>query len=213
MFLKTQKGFTLIETLIAISILLIVIVGPMTIAQKGIQSSFYSSDQVTATFLAQEAMEAIREVRDNEALDALRKAENDEFDPEETWDWFASFENECDGGCSFDVTAITDHTEMFKACAAGAPDENEDGINDNCGRIYIDEGTGVDTGTSQYVTSNTGTPSPFTRTVLVEESPTQDGAKITVSVSWTSVAFGGNTRTVSLQTWVYDHYERYGIAP
>ena len=65
-----EKGFTLIETLVAIAILLVIIVGPMSIAQKGIQNAFFAREQLTAVFLAQEAIEGVRELRDNNAIDA-----------------------------------------------------------------------------------------------------------------------------------------------
>ena len=52
-----QKGFSLVETLVAISILLIVIVGPMTISMSTAKSSSFASEQVQAFFLAQEGLE------------------------------------------------------------------------------------------------------------------------------------------------------------
>jgi prepilin-type N-terminal cleavage/methylation domain-containing protein len=60
-----QSGFTLVETLVAITILLIVIVGPMTISSQTAKSSTFSSEQVTAFFLAQEGTELIQKGRDD----------------------------------------------------------------------------------------------------------------------------------------------------
>lgn len=57
-------GFTLVESLVAISILVLAIVGPMTIAQNGLTSAFYSRNRMTAVFLAQDAIEYIKGVRD-----------------------------------------------------------------------------------------------------------------------------------------------------
>lgn len=65
---KKNKGFTLIETLVAISILLISISAPLTIASKGLASSYFARDQITAFYLAQDAVEYIRNVRDNNFL-------------------------------------------------------------------------------------------------------------------------------------------------
>ena len=62
---KDKKGFTIIETLVAITILMISIAGPLTIAQKGFNAGIYAKDQVTASYLAQDAMEYIKNVRDN----------------------------------------------------------------------------------------------------------------------------------------------------
>ena len=57
-------GFSLIETLVAVVILVSAIVGPLTLAQRSIHSAVYARDQVTASFLAEEAIEYIRSVRD-----------------------------------------------------------------------------------------------------------------------------------------------------
>lgn len=57
--LKATKGFTLIETLVAISILMIAIASPLTIAQKGVASAIYAKDQIIASYLAQDAIEFI----------------------------------------------------------------------------------------------------------------------------------------------------------
>ncbi len=65
-FLKqNNKGFTIVETLVAIAILMIAIAGPLTIAQKGLMASIYARDQSVATFLAQDAMEFVKNYRDN----------------------------------------------------------------------------------------------------------------------------------------------------
>jgi prepilin-type N-terminal cleavage/methylation domain-containing protein len=61
----TQSGFSLIETLVAITILLIVIIGPLSITSSAARSTSFASDQVTAFFLAQEGAELIQKVRDD----------------------------------------------------------------------------------------------------------------------------------------------------
>ncbi len=62
---ENSKGFTIVETLVAIAILMIAIAGPLTIAQKGLMASVYARDQSVATFLAQDAMEFVKNYRDN----------------------------------------------------------------------------------------------------------------------------------------------------
>lgn len=61
---KLNKGFTLIEALVAITILTIAIAGPITIASRGLISAMFARDQITAFYLAQEAVEFIRNKRD-----------------------------------------------------------------------------------------------------------------------------------------------------
>ncbi len=65
---KARRGFTLIETLLAIMILMLAITGPLTIANKGLTSSLIGKDRFIATYLAQDAMEYVRFVRDTNAL-------------------------------------------------------------------------------------------------------------------------------------------------
>ena len=66
--LSTARGFTLIETLVAISLLTVAIVVPMSLVTKSLSTAYYARDQVTAFHLAQEAIETVRHVRDNNIL-------------------------------------------------------------------------------------------------------------------------------------------------
>lgn len=61
----SQSGFSLIETLVAITILLIVMIGPMTISSTAAKGTSFSSEQVTAFLLAQEGAELAQKVRDD----------------------------------------------------------------------------------------------------------------------------------------------------
>src|ERR1035437_9310157 len=64
----TSSGFTLVETLVAIAILMIAIAGPLTVAEKGLSASIYARDQLMASYLAQDAMESIKNVVDSNEL-------------------------------------------------------------------------------------------------------------------------------------------------
>lgn len=65
---NTSKGFTLIETLIAISILVLAVTGAFAAAQNGISSAIFSKDQIVAFYLAEEGVEGVRNVRDQNGL-------------------------------------------------------------------------------------------------------------------------------------------------
>ena len=84
-----NRGFTLIETLVAIAVLSLAITGPMVIAQKGIGSAIYARDEVTAFYLAQEAIEYIRNVRDTNRI------KDYEINPPQntTVDWLWEFDS------------------------------------------------------------------------------------------------------------------------
>lgn len=63
-----NRGFTLLETMVAIFILVLSITGPMVFAQSGLRAAFLARDQVTAFFLAQDAIETIKNLRDENGL-------------------------------------------------------------------------------------------------------------------------------------------------
>ncbi len=63
-----SDGFTLIETMVAISILTLSIVGPMIAADRAIVAAQTARDQLSASYLAQEGIEYMRGVRDDQFL-------------------------------------------------------------------------------------------------------------------------------------------------
>ncbi|MDB5195447.1 MAG: seg [Parcubacteria group bacterium] len=70
----SMKAFTLVETLVAIAILSIAIIGPFQIVQGVLQSSYIARDQLIAAALAQEGMEYVRQVRDTNFIYNSRNA-------------------------------------------------------------------------------------------------------------------------------------------
>jgi prepilin-type N-terminal cleavage/methylation domain-containing protein len=69
-------GFTLVETLVAISILLISIIGPMYSVFQAVQSTYIARDQLIATALAQEGIEYVQHHRDSNYLYNLQNPSN-----------------------------------------------------------------------------------------------------------------------------------------
>lgn len=76
---QTQSGFTLVETLVAITILLIVITGPLTITTSAARSTSFSSEQVVAFFLAQEGAEIMQKVREDASIGRIDSPSNPTF--------------------------------------------------------------------------------------------------------------------------------------
>jgi len=67
---KQTKGFTLIETLIAVAVLMIAVAGPLSISSKALVTALYARDQSAASYLAQEEMELIKNRKDNNMQDS-----------------------------------------------------------------------------------------------------------------------------------------------
>lgn len=181
-----NKGFTLVETLVAITVLLLVIIGPMTIAQKGIQNAYYANDQITAMFLAQEAIEGVRELRDEKALEAYNTT-----GVVNTWDWIPA-------GCNAPTTCgfqgVTNPSTPITLCS-------------NLGGCVVRKNTA--TNLYSHTPGDPVTSPQYTREITFDVSGTIDSVKVTVDVYWNASVFGGGPRHVILQTWLYDHYQRY----
>lgn len=65
---QVNGGFTLVESIVAIFILLISVVMPMAVVARALFVANYAQDQITAVYLAQEAVEMVRTTRDNNVL-------------------------------------------------------------------------------------------------------------------------------------------------
>lgn len=57
---SVRAGFTLVESLIGIAILVMAVLAPLAIAQSSIQGARYAQQQTTAMFLAQEGVELVK---------------------------------------------------------------------------------------------------------------------------------------------------------
>ena len=96
--LQKNTGLTLIESLVAVSVILAAITGPITIAAQGLSIANFSKQQFTAILLAQEAIEFVRATRDDAALAG------------DSWDtWLVGDISVCVGSknCTVDVRAGT----------------------------------------------------------------------------------------------------------
>jgi Tfp pilus assembly protein PilV len=113
-FLKTTKGFTphsagftLLETVVAISILMVGVIGPITLAQRNVKASRDAGDRLVASFLAQEGIEAMRSVVANNSGDNIA--------------WLTGVTTKCEllNGCGVDVSAFG-QTSLFQ-CVGCTP--------------------------------------------------------------------------------------------
>ncbi len=122
-FYKEPKGFTLLEVLVAISILIITITATFSAAQNGLSSAIEARDQVVAFYLAQEAVELVRNVRDENSLQGVN--------------WLSGITSQASDPCYFGKSCVVDGTtKIFSACPSPS----------NCSNLNQD----TNTSSSQY---------------------------------------------------------------
>jgi len=132
---QKNTGFTLVETLIAISIFSVSIIAMMSVLGGGISNTNYAKKKMTASYLAQEGIEYIRNMRDNYVL----------YPVNGTWNSFKSQLAPCNSGseCGFSTT----NPIVISKCTS----------NPNVCKIYLDNGN--------YNTNSIGNDSGFTRKI------------------------------------------------
>lgn len=99
-------GFTLIETFVAISVLLLSLSGPLSLAASSLQSAYYARDQITAFYLAQEGVEYIRAKRDQNYLVSPANA------------WLTGISDCVDAVCNVDFPNFTHAVCTSGSCPA-----------------------------------------------------------------------------------------------
>jgi prepilin-type N-terminal cleavage/methylation domain-containing protein len=65
---RAPNGFTLVEAMVSIAILSVALLGPFYAAQQALTASATAKDQLTASMLAQEGIEYVRSIRDDNYL-------------------------------------------------------------------------------------------------------------------------------------------------
>lgn len=173
-FFSKKRGFTLVETFVAISIFLIVLIPTMSLTADSLMSSYLARDQITASFLAQEGVEMVRYLRDTGALEG-----------DSNWlENIGPAGSRClnTNGCTIDPI-----TKAVANCSIGI----------GCDPLKYNPTT------RQYGYSGGPgwTESNFVRTIKVDDSISPDEAEIVSTVSWTTGRFD---RTISVRERLYN---------
>ena len=177
------RGFSLIEVLVAVSVLIISVTGTLSIIAREVSSAAIAKDQVVAFYLAQEALEYVRGVRDNNAI----------HDPRNSWltglDGLNSLPDCITNKCVIDVNAdpLSVEQEVAECDVTG------------CDPLFLDSPSGV------YNQQDDGDPTMFTREVQVvgiddASSPVRE-VRVDATVRWTSGVERSFTISGNLFNW------------
>lgn len=151
------SGFTLVETMVAVGILAIAFLAPMTFVAKSISAASISQSKTTAFYLAQEGMEFIKNTRDNNKRNNIG--------------WLTGLdncmaENNATGCYVADIVDVLSVSPCDSELAGGCPVLKYDG----------------DTGKYNY---DSGQDSPFKRSIVMTQvSGNVDEYEVKVTVTW-----------------------------
>lgn len=166
---KSKKmGFTLVETLVAIGILSLSIAATFTAVQNGLQNSSIAKDQTTAFYLAQEAMEYIKNKRDQNALNSINGGANQ---------WLTGLSDVGGDPCWFGKVCRIDVTVSSPAdivyCGSLV-------LNGTCSVLYQNPTSGLFGYTAGW------TPTIFKREIQFREVVSGQEVEVTIRMSWSS---------------------------
>lgn len=173
---QNQRGFTLIETLVAITVIMTAIGGPLYAIQQTLRMSQNSRDQLVASSLAQEGVEFVRAIRDNNYLYILEFSESGRS-------WLYGLD-----GSGGSVNCLTSDCVV---------DPTQNTVSRSISPLYLST-------TSLYNQSGSGTQTGFTRTVrLAPVAGSSTEIRVTVRVEWTNRGGPQNvTITDYLHNWL-----------
>lgn len=179
-----QRGYSLVEVLVAITVLMIALVGPLTIAHSGLKRSYFSKEQTLSIFLAQEATEAVVKLREDAALAAAS------FDTLAVWSRVAALAGRCPVGSStYCGVTISDAGTIIPASFYVCNATNCLMKYQSTARVPFKQGSTVP-----------GSNTNYTRRIQVDVDNSL--ARVVSSVSW---GVGPSDR-VELETYVYNIY-------
>jgi Tfp pilus assembly protein PilV len=190
-----KRGFTLIEAFIAITIIMVVIIGPLTLAQKGLSSAAYAKDKVTGYYLAQDAIEYIHWIRDQAVL---------KNPPGTGWAAFEVYINPCLAtSCRADSSNFNlSSPNLFLSCSVNNPCTSNLQYNNVTGLYGYDDMNLVYGPGSTYVSADGSvklvwTPSVFHRTISVNPVSSSGGDEFQIVVT---ISFSGKNEPPVVMT-------------
>jgi prepilin-type N-terminal cleavage/methylation domain-containing protein len=177
---KNNRGFTLVETLVAISILSLSVLATFGAVQNGLRYSGITKDQITAFFLIQEGMEYVKNMRDENDLNNLGGNPRS---------WLYGMSASAGDPCYFGKTCELDlnNSPTWKTCS---------GSFGTCDLLYTDSSTGA-------MGYNAGwTPTTYRREMQFSTvAGNTSEIRLTINVSWTN---RGQNKSLTVSQLLYD---------
>ncbi|MDR3547761.1 MAG: prepilin-type N-terminal cleavage/methylation domain-containing protein [Candidatus Pacebacteria bacterium] len=181
-----MKGFTLIETLVAISILAITMVAPFYAVEQSITAADASRDELIGSFLAQEGVEYVRGIRDDNYL-YLRA------NPTSMRSWLYGVDGTTSNGVP-SPNCFSPYVCTVDPTTSSSNQVQSYGSNATLPVLYLNT-------SYLYNQQNSGTATAFTRSVkLTTISSTE--VKVVVTVSWT-------TRNIPYVTTITEYFDNW----
>jgi prepilin-type N-terminal cleavage/methylation domain-containing protein len=189
-FRHHQKAFSLVEVLVAITILLLVITGPMTMITRSNNGTAFATEQIAAFFLAQEGLELVQMQRDKYLLEYYDAGVVPPAPGDEPWTFFQSHFAPCDvgsgpDGCAVEIENGADPEVAVTSCATLA----------DC-RLQLDPAATPDDRPS-FSHSGAGGPSLYTRVILMEYDSDR-AVRVTSTVTWRTGNLISSQKVVSV---------------
>ncbi len=192
---SSQKGFTLVEVLVAITLLLIVITGPMQILTRSNHSTAYATEQMTAWFLAQEGLEMAQQARDKYLLDYFY---NDVTNPQ-PW---AKFTTTDIAVGSYAKCFTTDGCDISVG-PLGNPTVTDCSLNSKTAcQLYL-----LPSGRNRYQHNSVGAIlTPYTRKITMQQNGASREVFATSTITWRTGSLIAN-QTVTAVTSFFNIYD------
>ena len=193
---REVRGFTLLETVVALSVILAAVVGPVSLITRGLFTFSFSKNKVIASNLAQEGLELVRLVRENNVA-------CDTVNGPATWRW----NRDPEGGMLTRVRAGVD-IESFTVIQCGGSSIATPRLSVSCSGplLYENDSLLANYGTYGY---RSGVATLFSRCVDITSPPDSPDGDIPASaqmdvvstVTWNE---RGIERRVVLRERLYD---------
>lgn len=189
-------GFTLLETVIALTVILAAVVGPVSLITRGLFSFSFSKNKVIASHLAQEGLEIIRLVRENNiACDSLNGPA--------VWQW----NRDPDGGPMHRLRVGVD-VQSHTTISCGDAVITTPRLSISCSSPLLFETNPIVDNADTYGYKS-GTPTIFSRCIEITsppdnpdgDIPANDQMDVVSTVTWDE---HGNSKSMRLQERLYN---------